>query len=269
MRSSIWLSVLLIAGLAQAADLRVYSEFRRIALDGEIVKADQGGRVREILSPMAVRGGYSTYRIVVEAPPGEEFWLYIGQNPDDNAQATLYREVHQDGRPDALEKVEQPYKGQVAAGAKVATFLLDLFYRRSAAVERVKIEPQLHIENRWIIYPMEVRVTSAVLPSSHAAPARYPGTDAGQRAETPAFTALRETLCGAKPPAMSTDLTARRLMYRNARQDLALAATLPALKRAELLPEAKGFCGGTLDLPWEGWLRMREQIYRALAPAVP
>ena len=267
MRSSIWLSGLLIAGLAQAADLRVYSEFRRIALDGEIVKADQGGQVREILSPMAVRGGYSTYRIVVEAPPGEEFWLYIGQNPDDNAQATLYREVHQDGRPDALEKVEQPYKGQVAAGAKVATFLLDLFYRRSATVERVKIEPQLHIDNRWIIYPMEVRVTTAVVPSSRAAIGSYPTTDSTERAETPAFEALRETLCGAKSPAMSTDLTARRLMYRNARQDLALAATLPTLKRAELLPEAKGFCEGKLELPWEGWLRMRELIYRALAPA--
>lgn len=267
MRSSIWLSALLIAGIAQAADLRVYSEFRRIALDGEILKADQGGRVREILSPMAVRGGYSTFRIVVEAPPGEEFWLYIGQNPDDNAQATLYREVHKDGVPDALEKVEQPYQGQVAAGAKVATFLLDLYYDRTAAIERVKIEPQLHIDKRWIIYPMEVRVTAALLPSSRPAMGAYAATDRALRAEGPAFAALREHLCGAKPAAAeATDLTARRLMYRNARQDLALVATLPEAKRRELLPDAKSFCAGEAELPFEGWLRMREQIYRALAP---
>ena len=266
MRSSIWLSAVAIAGTLQAADLRVYSEFRRIALDGEIVKADQGGRVREILSPLAVRGGYSTYRLVVEAKPGEEFWLYIGQNPDDNAQATLYREVHANGVPDALEKVELPYKGTVAEGAKVATFLLDLYYARTAPVQRVKIEPQLHIDNRWIIYPMEVRVTAAVVPATRAAMGGYPASDPAQRAETPAFAALSESLCGTKPAAQATDLTARRLMYRNALQDLALAGTLPAAKRLELLPDPKVHCGATADLPFEGWLRTRELIYRALAP---
>lgn len=280
MRSSTWLNaaaLLFVTTIAtRAADLKVYSEFRRIGPDSQIVKADEGGRVREILSPLAVRGGYTTFRIVVEAPAGSEFWVYIGQNPDDNARATLYRELPPTtpgAPPDALEKVDIPYQGKVPAGSAAVTFLLDLYYERTASVERVKIEPQLHYDNRWIIYPMEVRIAHAALSAADAsrigAHPPYPPTDPTLRAETPAFAALRDHLCGApaKPATPLTTLTARALLYRNALQDLALATYLQEAKRNTLLPDAKTHCAASVELPFEGWLRIRESIYKALAPA--
>lgn len=244
--------------LVLSAELQVYSEFRRITPSGEIHAKDQGGRVREILSPAVPRNGYTSFHVVVKGAPGELFWLYIGQNPEDNARATIY-EVQAGDR---LRKVDFPVEVRIAEGAAAAVYLVDLFYKREAPVERVKIEPQLFVdsEKRWIVYPMEVRVRQAQIPSI---PALVNPEAAGGSAESLAFLALREHLCGAKTGVSpAPGLTIQSLIYRNARQDLALLRTLPKERTSGLLPESGPFCAGEATLPPEWWLTFRRLLYQ-------
>ena len=41
---------------------------------------------------------------------------------------------------------------------------MDLWTARDAPVARIKVEPQLHVNNDWVIYPMEARVMEATIP---------------------------------------------------------------------------------------------------------
>ena len=247
-----------------AADLKVYSEFRRIGPDGEIVAADRGGSVREVLSPRALRGGWTSYQIVVEAPAGTEFWLYLGQNPDNAARFTLYRASFTRGVPDALEKVAEPAQGKIPAGQQAAVFWVDLHYSKDGPAGRVKFEPQLFLseEKRWLIYPMEVNVTpvraqSVIESVSGDAPA-------GARSGDVALAVVRAFACPggvSLPPASKPAQSVRDRIERNARQDVALLRRLSPAALASLLPV--GFCTGA-PFPVEGMIGLRDQIYKAL-----
>ena len=68
-------------------------------------------------------------------------------------EVTLYRE-----NGDKLERVEQPVSGN-----STQVFWMDLWTARDAPVQRIKVEPQLHVNNDWVIYPMEARVMSATV----------------------------------------------------------------------------------------------------------
>lgn len=264
-RSSTWLSFCWVAaGLLPAADLRVYSEFRRIGPDGEIVVADRGGAVREILSPRALRGGWTSYQIVVEAPPGTEYWLYLGQNPDNAARLTLYRASFTRGIPDVLERVEEPASGKIPAGHQAAVFWVDLHYPKDGPAGRVKFEPQLFLsaEKRWIVYPMEVNVTPA---RAQAVIESVSGeTPMTARADDIALALVRAHVCPGAPrikAAQSPAQSVRDRIERNARQDVALMRRLSPTAVAGAFPA--GFCRGTA-FPAEGMIRVRDQLYKLL-----
>ncbi|MBY0503009.1 MAG: hypothetical protein K2X03_03800 [Bryobacteraceae bacterium] len=245
-----------------SAQIEVYSEFRRIGPDGEIVKPDQGGTVRELLSPAVARGGHASFHIVVKGAAGLDYTLYIGQNPEGHARATLYRELFDaNGLPDRLELIKAgfqgPHEGRIPEGQSAEVFWLDVEYPATAAVERVKVEPQLWAGSHWIVYPMEVRLIEAQLKSLAAD--RDPGVAVDARAESAAFVALRQHLCGL--PALPVSVgppTIRRFIYRNAREVLARAT--PA---SPVLPDATAYCKSEIELPYEGFLRLRGQILQA------
>ena len=162
------------AVVASAQEVKVYSELTRIDPFGEVVRADRGGTPREILSPAIPRNGYSTFRVVVLGAPGTEFTFHAGQNPENAVGLTLYREAYvrsdQEWIPDRLERVQVPYQGRLATegipGQTAQSFLMDLHVDRNAPVRRIKVEPQVWMVDRWLTYPMEVRVVAATLPGT-------------------------------------------------------------------------------------------------------
>ncbi|MEI9811499.1 MAG: hypothetical protein WDO18_01940 [Acidobacteriota bacterium] len=96
-----------------------------------------------------------------------------------------------------------------------------MWAKRSAPVERIKIEPQLHVDNDWVIYPMEGRMTDAVVPDAPAS-----GWPAGMNAPADV---MRAFACGAAPVTSnpSKELSLASLRYRNVQQDVALAGKMP------------------------------------------
>ncbi len=221
---------LLLAALAsQAQSLRVYSELQRIDPAGDIVATDRGGTPREILSPAVARNAYASFHLVIEAPQGVRFKLYIGQNPEDFFRVTCYREIHEPVRgalvPNKLEPITLPWESQIGEGRKVEVIWMDVWVRPRSPVERAKLEPQLWCVDRWVTYPMEVRVMEATVPdgprlSLRALPAEAP-------ADTAALTLLSVFLCapGARSKAFPLEgPTIGGMLVRNAAQDMALAA---------------------------------------------
>ncbi|MGB9611707.1 MAG: hypothetical protein ACPL7M_12105, partial [Bryobacteraceae bacterium] len=90
---------LLLAAGASALNgqrIAVYSEFQRPRPDGEICRADRTMSRREILSPALVRNGRASFIFTVQAPPGEPYTVYIAQNPDNTAGATIYQLAYVD-----------------------------------------------------------------------------------------------------------------------------------------------------------------------------
>jgi hypothetical protein len=246
-----------------AAQIEVYSEFRRIGPDGEIVKPDQGGTVREVLSPAVARGGHASFHLVVKGEPGTDYTLYIGQNPEGHGRINLYREVFTEGIPDRLELITEDFKGphqsSIAEGRAADVYWIDVEYPASAAVERVKVEPQLWAGSHWIVYPMEVRLVEARFKALAAN--RDPGVPNDARAESAAFVALRQHLCGLQPVAPSAGAPSiRRFIYRNAVEFLNYARQLPAAKTASFFPDSETHCKGEVELPYEGFLRLRNQV---------
>ena len=108
---------------------------------------------REILSPAIARNAFSSFQVVVDVPRGTPYQLYVAQNPENAVEVTLYRE-----NSEKLERVEQPVSGN-----STQVFWMDLWTARDAPVARIKVEPQLHVNNDWVIYPMEARVMSATV----------------------------------------------------------------------------------------------------------
>jgi len=218
--------------------LRVYSEFAQVDSAGKVTAPAEP---REILSPAIARNAFSSFQVVVDVPRGTQYQLYIAQNPENAVEVTLYRE-----KGDKLERVEQPVSGNTTQ-----VFWMDLWTARDAPVARIKVEPQLHVNNDWVIYPMEARVMQATAEGSRAA---GPGTEM----EAPAL--MRQYLCS---PGLSIDsgtgqgLTVRGLRSRNGFQDLALTRFVP--KAA--LQEVFGSCTAFPSDP-EWYLRIRDYLLR-------
>lgn len=224
-----------------AQPLMVYSEFARVDAKGKVTAP---AMPREILSPALARNAWESFQIVVEPYDATMPWqLYVAQNPENAVEVTLYRESG-----DRLEKVAQPASG---AGAQV--FWIDIFTARTAPVERIKVEPQLHINDDWVIYPMEGRVMDALVPDPPAG-----GWPTGIAAPGDV---MRGFVCGTQfvPGTASKDPTPASLRFRNAQQDRALAAK--AEKTA--LQERFGACEtpSPADNP-EWYQRVRDFLFR-------
>lgn len=162
-----WRPLLLVAVLAvpaavRAQEVEVYSEFRRVGADGQIVESDRGGKPREILSPAIPRNGYATYNIAIKGPAGRPFHVYVGENPEGIVKIALYRVVTGGPVADAIEKITSPYSGFLPEGG--VPLVVDIFAPATLPVRRVRIEIQLNVDSHWIIYPMELRVQPATIP---------------------------------------------------------------------------------------------------------
>ncbi|MBS1871842.1 MAG: hypothetical protein JSU00_01415 [Acidobacteria bacterium] len=240
---------------ASAQEVTVYSEFTRIDPFGKPVRADRGAQPpREILSPAMPRGAFSSFRLVVEGQPGAKYTVDIAQNPDDAVHVTAYREKYAklggEWVPDALEPVKLPYDGVFGdSGAPAQTaqsFWIDMLADRQAPVRRIKVEPQVYIDDGWLRYPMEVRVTEPVLGPTPVA--HVPGaSDIGLPLSASALSAWAALAC--KTPVRNTaEPTIRSLIARNVAQDFRFAGGIPpkpllrlagALDRAALCRASK------------------------------
>ena len=192
----------LAAAFLAAQSVQVYSEFTQLNDAGEVLAPENP---REILSPAVARNAFSSFQLAIQVPRGVKFLLYIGQNPDNAANVTLYR---RDGG--KLVPVVAPYEGTSSQ-----VLWMDLWVDGNAPVRRVKIEPQVEIGGDWVTYPMEVRVMEARVPDQSSA---RPGV-------ADSFEVMREFLCGGEPrPLRGSIPIGAEPRFRNARQDVALAA---------------------------------------------
>jgi hypothetical protein len=272
--------LLLAAGALSLSGQRVFvvSEFQRLRPDGLVVEADRAEKRREILSPAVVRNAHATYRVAVEVPAGMPYTIYIGQNPDESVEVTMYQEEYEKAGeewvPDRLKKVEMPVNAQLPAGQRVQTYLLDLWVPGSTPMARFRLEVQLNAGDRWVIYPMEFRPRPA---SGDKAEPRGTLPAVERRADSAARGPVEEFLCGAKPAAAEMGLTtARAIVNRNVREDLVLARQRakeePPDGIAGMLLMAGGwtskaeFCSGDKPAPRgpEWWLRARDYLYQGL-----
>jgi hypothetical protein len=223
----------------RAQPLLVYSEFAKINAAGRVTAPEEP---REILSPAIARNAFSSFQVVVDVPQGTPYQLYVAQNPENAVEVTLYRE-----NGERLERAQQPVSGN---GTQV--FWMDLWTARDAPVARIKVEPQLHVNNDWVIYPMEARVMSAT--------AGEVGSGVG--GDTPPADVMRIFLCNLGPVidygAVPPGVTIRGMRLRNALQDLTLARRSP---RAEL-QDVFGSCRTPIPSDPEWYLRIRDYLLR-------
>lgn len=274
----IWLVV---APPLAAQSLEVYSEFRRIDPLGSVVTQDRGGRPREILSPAVGRNAFASYHLIVSLPTNTPFVLHVGQNPENSVRVDLYREIYvQNGGqwiPDALEKAPLPVRGVFPEDCQALAFWMDVWTPDRGPSRRIKLEPQLNFSGRWIIYPMEVRIKYArVPPVGHP-----PGTRAGIADPTDhaARGALQSYLCGGREAPPESPLTIRRMIARNAQQDMALARALERKMGRDTIAGGLLKALGASDLPgWcaapsfpgdagpEWYLKLRDFLLRAQVP---
>ena len=216
-----------------AQSLRVYSEFARIDPSGEVTAPAQP---REILSPAIVRNGFTSFQIVVQVKGGTPYWLYVGENPDNAVKVSMYRETGEQ-----LEPLTSPYHGDTTQ-----IFWLDLFADRNAIVRRIKIEPELDVNEDWVVYPMEVRVMDARVPD-----------------DAPNAVDPLELLCGqsrsVRAVADAPDARSMaQLQKRNRTQDAALSAGISKDRFARAI----GTCESFQSVDPERYLRIRDYLFR-------
>lgn len=235
-----WISLIcLTAAAGMAQPIQVFTEFARLDAAGKVVAPETP---REILSPALVRNGFTSFQVAITAQRGEHWQLFLGQNPENAATVTVYRETGQ-----RLDRIELP-----VAGEGPAVLWMDVWIGRGAPVARIKIEPQLEYHQDWVIYPIEGRVMDAT-----AGDGPWPtGT------EDP-VNVIRGLVCSPNPgegvPSPSRgDVTIAKLHYRNARQDLSLAARAPR----EELQKLVGACDAPEPDDIEWYLHVRDYLFR-------
>jgi hypothetical protein len=274
------LAVLFSGLLIPAQSIRVFSEFTRIRPDGEVVSFDRGERAREILSPATARNAYATYRVVVESPTGQPYTIHIGQNPEESCEVRLYQEgytkVGEEWVPDELTLQSLPVTASMPAGQKVQSYLLDLFIPPTTGTGRFRVEVQIWANDRWTIYPMEMRPRQ--IQSPERVEAQGPLPEVGARADQGTMAPLREVLCREKGKLTAAPVNARALLVRNVRQDLKVGeARMPSesfegvagmiLKAGGWAGMAKDFCGARGTPAPNGpewWLKARDYLYQGL-----
>lgn len=267
MTSQVRLVILLAAaGIALSGQrLWIVSEYQRIRPDGETVLADRIERRREVISPAVARNAWTTFRVVVEAPPDQPYYIHVAQNPDDVVRVALYQEVYakqgSEWVPDVVKPVTLPVAATLAKGQKIQSYLLDLWVPGTAPVARFRLEVQFNANGRWVIYPLEIRVREAMVPT---------------RIESAA--APRDYACGPpSAPRPQPGLTrASGFIARNIAQDLALARVresaeprqqiIAAIVRAGGWTTASEFCASSEPAPRgvEWWLRARDYLLQGV-----
>ncbi len=257
--------------LSLGQEIYVRSELQRPAPNGEVLATDRMDRKgREILSPPVLRNAYTSFHVTLEAPPGTPVSVYIGLNPEDAMKATLYQEKHlPGGEPQQLEQVKLPFSAKIPEEGAL-NFLLDLWVAPGAKVQRVKVEPQMWIPDRWIVYPMEVRVLDAVVPKHDYSLVKLP--EPAARVDHILYSRIRNMVCGTPGPAIvgkPAIPTVLSLLDRNVAQDMAFPRTqvVSGILAATGITSREEWCkrveSGFLEtLPTEWYLRVRDFLYR-------
>jgi hypothetical protein len=217
-----------VCSLCAGQSVNVYSEFARIDASGKPAAPETP---REILSPAVVRNGFTSFQVAVEAPAETKWWLFLGQNPENVFKLTLLKESG-----DLLEAVDLPYESQ---GSQV--FWLDVWTDGNASVQRVKLEPELRINDDWVTYPIEARVVEAKVPVSAKSSSNL--------------------VCPLLLSASNSPVAARQL--RNAYQDGALAAQVSKDEMEKLVSVCDTPAPSAAQRFWtEGYLRIRDYLFR-------
>lgn len=221
---------------AQAQEIRIFSEFQRFGPHGEIVAPDRGVPSREILSPAIPRNGHLSVHVVVTAPRGTNYFLYVASNPPDLVDLHLYREYFTrcgaGSCPDWIVPVASPSFGAIPESLSAMPdqttrcYLLDIHAHSDTPPRRVRVEALLKV-GTWQVAPMEVRIMAPTVPP---VPVQIERRDDLAPLEQPAgATALRQLLrgMGGFAPAMPEHLLrVREISQRNAAEDVLLAAEL-------------------------------------------
>lgn len=214
-----------VGALAQSVEVR--SEFWRPDL----------ARAREIISPAAPRNAFTTFQVLIRG--AEKYNFCWAANPEDVFKVDVYASGG------------QPLASPCADDLTEGTLWLDVWTPDGAPVTRIRLEAQLWFDDRWIIYPMEVRVQDARVPEKR-------DEDWGAY------------LCG----KARGDWGGRA--GRNYRQDVALARSIEERVGRELLVRevVKRFGGATREA-WckspalgagEQYLKVRDYLYSVGQP---
>jgi hypothetical protein len=224
---AVLLSLLGFCATGWAQSISVYSEFAEIDATGKVIAPETP---REILSPAVVRSGFTSFQVVVEAPAGVKWWLFVGQNPENSVKVTMYREAG-----GSLEPVNLPF---ASSGTQV--LWMDLWTEENARVERIKVEPELNINDDWVTYPIEGRVVEARIPLGRAPSA-----------------SLRSYICGSSAQGPTTP---EGLRLRNSEQDVKLLDAHAAVK--EDVKKLMGGCDAEVPSDPEWYLSIRDYLFR-------
>ncbi len=276
------LGILLLAWPVAAQSLRVLSEFQRVDPFGAVVSVDRTPNPREIISPAVARNAFTSFHIAVSVAEREPFFLYVQTNPQNVFQISLYDELYVKAGtswiPDALQPVRLPAFGILPylplpiPGQNTLSYWMDIWVPAETRVQRVRLEVLVKIGRGWLMYPMEVRVTPAVVPAIAERHAALPAP--AERADAAVYGPFRNFLCHSRESGGDKRLSVRRLIHRNGLQDMALARALDDRRnpefRAKLLERAgiadrRGWCKSPPRMAEQGpewFLRVRDWIYR-------
>jgi hypothetical protein len=271
-----------------AQSVEIHSEFQRIDPFGRIVDTDRSDYPREILSPEVPRNAHSIFHIAVTVPENTSYFLYVGMNPPNLAEATIYKEdftrVGDQWIPDLLTPVRIPSFGflpdaaAMIPGQTTRCYLLDLWVPPNADVRRMRLEVLLKI-GTWYVAPMEVRFGQARVPL-HAPAIQRPFSmldpalpDVDARSDAPAMQLLAGYLLGRpQEPIESWPAGPRNLreaIRRSAEQDMAIARLTHPVQQGLWFAAEDGILQRWMQnlatWRWSGaewYLRARDWIYR-------
>lgn len=257
---------------ASAQSLRLYSELQRVDPFGQVVGPDRGAPPREILSPQAARGAFSSYLVAVRPPKEGTVTIHVGQNPEDTLQCTLYKASFTQSRqgwiPDRLDPVPQPFVFDLASAASVPgqttiVLWLDVWVPPLAPPGRMRLELQMNWANRWIIAPTELRIEDAVVPKVTSVASELSPVD--QPIDGAVFGAWRQAHCkidGTRVvSAAAAAQTIRAMVARNAAQDI----TFTRARKPSDLRIQDAICGGRRPAGATGpewYLRLRSDLWK-------
>jgi MFS family permease len=242
-------AVLLAVTILPAQELKIRSEFQRIDPFGQVVAIDRIESPREILSPAVARNAFASFHLAVTIAEGTPSFLYIQQNPE-LFQVKVYKELFtqtaQGWIPDRLteEKVPcmvlLPEAIDPIARQNTVVYWLDIWVPENTPPGRMRMQAVLKSGDRWLVSPMEVRVTPKVVPKIGPV----------SRMLAP-LTARADAFVKSGGSERVDAATVRYLIRRNAAQDRALAKAL------EVTPPP-----APRELGAEGYLKVRDFLLR-------
>ena len=259
---------LAIVQVACAQEISLHSEFQRLDPWGRVVRQDLEQNPREVLSPALPRNGHLSVHIVVTAPPGTNYFLYAGANPENILRMQLYREhfvrCGESWCGDWLTPVTPPVFGAIPEGIPelpnqtTRTYLLDIWAPADAIPRRVRVEALIKT-GIWDVTPLEVRIVPQSIPAGRTRIAEQIAPLEAPAGATAQIQLLRY-MAGLEPTVPPGMVRLRDILQRNAAEDMLLARSL-----SRSFPELNFFGWRPLLAPVPGgewYLRVRDFLFR-------